>query len=226
MKTRPLITLSLALAGGLAACSAPPSEPASPTWSDVGPILRGECTSCHGSTAVDTGGGYRFDFYEMSEAVCGDAAKAIPIPLLAGATATLIAADTAPTTTGDRPRMPPAPAPTLFDWERRTIAAWAAAPTKGPPPANNHDPFIQVGTLPSTATGRLRFTALIGDEDEEPVVGVIQAGGSLFAMNRGGTFAVDFDVSTWPTGTQRLSATLCDGWTHKTYDLGPVTISR
>jgi hypothetical protein len=208
------------------ACSAPASVPSHPTWADVAPVLRGECTSCHGSTANVTGGGYRLDFFDMTADVCGDAAKALTTPLLAAGAAPLITADVAPTPTGDRSRMPPAPAPTLFDWERRMLQAWAAAPSKGPPPAANHMPFINVGKLPAKVSSHLTFTALLDDPDGEAVVGVIQAGGALFAMDRSGTFVVDFDTATWAAGPQRLTATLCDGWTNVTYDLGPVQLER
>jgi hypothetical protein len=210
----------------VAACSAPPDVPAHPTWADVAPVFRGECTSCHGSTAAVTGGGYRLDFFDMTPEVCGDAAKALTTPLLAAGAAPLIKIDVSPTPTGDRTRMPPAPAPELADWERKMLLAWTTTPSKGPPPGGNHPPFIDVGKLPTKASGTLAFPALIDDADGEPVVGVIQAAGSLYAMDRAGTFSVSFDTSSWPVGVQRLSATLCDGWTRVTYDLGPVTIER
>jgi hypothetical protein len=218
--------LALPALGLAAACSGPPTVPAHPTWADVAPVLRGECTGCHGSTANDTGGGYRLDFFDMTPEVCGDAAKALPSPLLAAGAAPLIKLDVSPTPTGDRPRMPPAPAPNLYDWERKLLLAWTTAPSKGPPPGDNHVPFIDVGTLPAKVSGHLTFTALLDDPDGEPVVGVIQGGNALYTMNRAGTFAVDLDTATWPVGTQRLSATLCDGWTRVTYDLGPVVIER
>jgi hypothetical protein len=221
------LALGALLASTGAACSSPPSVPEHPTWADVSPILHGECSHCHGSTAGDTGGSYRLDFFDMTPEVCGDAAHAIGsgTPRAAGL-ASLIKIDVSPTPNGDRPRMPPAPAPALYDWETQMLLRWTSAPSKGPPPATNHAPFIDVGTLPATAAGHLTFTALIEDPDGEPVVGVIRAGNVEFAMNRSGTFAVDFDTATWPVGTQRLSATLCDGWTKVTVDLGPVTITR
>src|SRR5262245_34066877 len=58
---------SLLVAGLLvgAGCADPPDVPAQPTWTEVAPILRGQCSSCHGSTADVSGAGYRFDFYDM-----------------------------------------------------------------------------------------------------------------------------------------------------------------
>jgi len=72
----------------------PTHDPGAPDWADVSPLLRGECTGCHGSTANDTGGGYRLDFYDMTPAVCGEAAQALgSATILAGGAAPLIKAD-------------------------------------------------------------------------------------------------------------------------------------
>jgi hypothetical protein len=221
---RHVIALSL-VAGP--ACTPPPTVPAHPTWADVAPILRGECAGCHGSTAATTGGGYRLDLYDATPDVCGEAARALgPVTLLASGAALLIAADTTPPPTGDRARMPPAPAPALTTWEREALARWAASPSKGAPPADNHAPVVSVGQLPAMVDGRLQFTAVTSDADDDPVVGVLKIADVLFAMNRSGAFAVDLDASKWPAGTQRLTATLCDGWSAATYDLGPVRVQH
>src|SRR6185295_7989491 len=63
--------LGSALLGG---CGGP-DVPEHPTWVDVEPIVRAQCTSCHGASAAITGGGTRFDFYDMSTSLCGDAAQ-------------------------------------------------------------------------------------------------------------------------------------------------------
>ena len=47
-------------------CSSTPAEPSDPAWADVAPIFRGECNSCHGWNAGQTGGGYRFDFFDVT----------------------------------------------------------------------------------------------------------------------------------------------------------------
>jgi hypothetical protein len=220
----PVLALSVLAVG---ACEGPPEPPLHPTWADVAPIIRGECGGCHGSTAFDTGGGYRLDFFDMTPEVCGDAAQALgSAKIFAAGSAPLIKADVSLPPTGDRPRMPPAPGPVLLDWERRMLQRWTTQPSKGPPPAENHVPIIDVGHLPATVTGRLSFTALVSDPDGEPVVGVIKIAGVLFAMNRSGSFSVDLDTSSWSLGSQRMSATLCDGWTNVTYDLGPVQITH
>jgi hypothetical protein len=210
-----------------AACSEPPSVPEHPTWADVAPIVHGECASCHGPTANDTGGGYRLDFYDMTPAVCGDAAQGLGgAAILAGTSAPLIKVDVTSPGGGTRARMPPAPAPGLFDWERLTLDRWADQPSKGAPSATNRVPTIDVQRVPAMVNGHLSFTAVVADPDGDPVVGVLEIAGAVYGMNRPGAFDVELDASTWAAGTQRLSAVLCDGWTNVRYDLGPVRVTH
>jgi hypothetical protein len=227
MTHRLSMLLALALPGA-AACSQPPTVPLHPTWADVSPIVQGECASCHGPTALTTGGGYRLDFYDMTPAVCGDAAQGIGnAPILAGLVAPLMKLDLASPGGGVRARMPPAPAPGLFDWERNTIDRWADEPSKGAPPVTNRVPTIDVHRLPASVTNdHLSFTAVVADPDGDPVVGVLEIAGAVYGMNRPGAFDVELDASSWVAGTQRLAAVLCDGWTNVRYDLGPIQITR
>ncbi len=213
----------LLLAGG---CSGAPSVPEHPTWADVQPILKGECTQCHGATASVTGFGYRLDFYDVTKDVCGDAALALPNGILAGAAAPSIITDVTPSTDDDRARMPPAPAPVLHGWERETLLRWAAQPVKGPPPADNHLPTIQVTGLPMVVNDNLSFSAFVDDADGDEAIGVLEIAGAVFAMPSSGSFNVQIPASAWPAGTQRLSAVLCDGWTSATYDLGPIDVKH
>jgi hypothetical protein len=208
------------------ACQGPPEAPLHPTWADVQPILAGNCNHCHGSTADKTGSIgsaiYRFDFFDMNDDVCGDAARAMPVPALAAASASAMKLDLR----GGRPKMPPAPADPLHDWERDTILRWADAPVKGPPPADNRRPRIRVSSLPSSVTNKLAFFAVVEDSDGDSVVGVIQFGNATFQMDHPGSYAVDLDMTGMAAGTQRLSATLCDGWASTTYDLGPIVVTK
>ena len=200
----------------------------------MAPILRGECSQCHGSTALQTGLDYRLDFFDMTSDVCGEAARALPSPtalptpgpVLAAAAASLIMTDIEPPAGGGDPKMPPLPGLPLFDWEQQTLERWASKPVKGPPPTGNHQPTIQVNGLPSVVDRQLAFTVLLSDADGDDVVGVIEVAGQLFAMNRSGSFAVDFDASTFPSGVQRMTAVLCDGWASASYDLGPVDVKH
>ena len=77
---RPWQLSLLALFGAFGACDGTPAQPQNPAWADVAPIFRGQCNGCHGWNAGQTGGGYRFDFYDVStdptKDVCGDAALA------------------------------------------------------------------------------------------------------------------------------------------------------
>jgi len=214
---------------GCGACSDVPSIPLQPTWSDVEPILRGQCVSCHGPTAKDTGSSYRLDFYEMTPAICGDAALALDAAvILAGGAGTpaLIRIDVEPMAGVAWPRMPPQPSPALPDWQRETLARWATSPVKGPPPHGNRAPTITTSKLPALSDRTFTFTAILDDPDGDPVIGVIKAGGFAFLMNRPGSFAVAFDTAAWPAGSLRPTAVLCDGWMSASYDLGPVEIKH
>ena len=227
------VRLLKSLAGSLVAavllvgCIGTPEVPRDPTWSDVEPILRGQCNHCHGSTATTTGLGYRFEFFDMDPTVCGDAALALPTSALAGVSALLMATDIVPAEGAPRARMPPIPARELADWERLTIQRWAANPVKGPPPPGNHLPTMQVTELPATVDTRLRFGVVLADADGQAIVGVIRVGDVLtYGMDRSGSFIVDVDATTWPGGTFRITATLCDGWQSQALDLGPITVSH
>ncbi len=222
-----LLALS-ALASG-PGCDQPPTAPDQPTWADVAPILRGSCNSCHGWTSPRTGSFYRFDFYDVTKANCGDAALAMdPNVTLAGSTASAmqIAADVIPQSGAAFPTMPPQPSPAVPDWEILTLTRWAAHPIKGPPPAGNAPPTITVSNFPLTAGNQLGFTAVLSDPNGDSAIGVIEVNNQAFLMDRPGSFDVSFDSSTWTAGSMRVQAVLCDGWTSGTYDLGPVTIQH
>jgi hypothetical protein len=246
-----LVGLFATLLGGMG-CGSPHGVPAQPTWSDVEPVLRGECVSCHGWSTSErvcpgfgdpeampscqlweggerfgTGGGLRLDFYDVTREVCGDAVLALdPSLVLAGSptAAAQIETDVVPQNGARWPRMPPEPSPALPDWEIETLSRWASQPTKGPPPVGNRPPTIAVSQFPASSDAQLAFTAIIDDPDADSVLGVVEVEGLAFPMNRSGSFAVQFDSSSWPAGTVRPTAVVCDGWTSKTYDLGPVEI--
>ncbi|HVV51564.1 MAG TPA: hypothetical protein VHO06_17980 [Polyangia bacterium] len=212
MRARLLAVAVVAL--GAAGCASPPAEPLHPAWADVAPLFRGACDGCHGWTSPQTGGGYRFDFYDT--AACGDAALALnPALPLAGApgVGALIVEDVLPERGSPWPRMPPQPSPALPDWERDTIERWAVQPAKGMAPLGNRPPTISVDAYPVTVDAQLSFIAVLDDPDGDSVIGVVEANGSAFLMDRAGSFDVSFDTSTWPAGTQTVTEVLCDGWT-------------
>jgi hypothetical protein len=224
---RALVAAAVALlAGGAAGCGGGPQAPASPTWVDVQPIIRGQCTGCHGTTAGMSGGGFRFDFYDM--AVCDNAARALPDGLpLAQAQATKIW--NAITTTQDqpnvRPIMPPPPAPYLADWEWQTIKAWRDGGTPKGTPVDNHAPTIQLYGQLATADTGFDITAVVADADADPVVGMLSIGDLSLYMDRSGAFSAHVDTSSWAAGQVAISAELCDGWAAtQVPQLGTITV--
>lgn len=223
----PMVRL-LVLSGMMGAgCSPPPVVPAEPTWADVGPIFRGQCNGCHGWTAPQTGGSYRFDFYDVTEETCGEAAKALdPGVILAGSPLAppFIHEDVIPQGGSIWARMPPPPSPALPDGERDALERWSAKPERGSAPAHNLPPTLQVQGFPTAVDRSLAFTAVLSDPDADAAIGIIRvndAAGNELAflhMNRTGSFAVSFDASTWPAGAVTLDVVVCDGWTKAEYN--------
>lgn len=218
----------LALGLLVPACEPPPDVVRNPTWAEVEPILRGACNHCHGSTARVTGANgqvaYRLDFYDV--AACGDAAPAMTFPALAHASAASIRSALTVPPQAERPRMPPAPAQPLLDWQRETLLRWANNPVKGAPPGDNRPPHIRAQRLPAVIDNELRFTAVLEDPNGESVIGVIRVADKLYKMDRSGAFAVVLDASSWDVGDHAISATLCDSWGSVSYELGAVRVSR
>ncbi len=210
------------------ACGTSPAVPEHPTWADVEPILRAECTHCHGPTARETGASgalvYRFDFFEMTPSVCGDAATALTPQGMALGWAKLIGSSIKPPSGGERARMPPAPGPALADWQRETLLRWSAAPLRGVPDVGNRRPGIQLAADSGVADALLSFTATIDDPDGEPVVGLLKIGDLALQMDRPGSFSASIDTRAWTAASYPISATLCDGWDAVSYPLGNVQI--
>ena len=172
-------------------CSSTPAEPENPAWADVAPIFRGECNGCHGWNAGQTGAGFRFDFFDVTSDVCGDAALALGNGvILAGSplAAPHIAADVVTQPGATWPRMPPQPSPALPKWERDTLERWAAQPVKGPPPPDNRAPTITVSDFPVHRWKRARLHGGLADPDGDSALGVIEVNGFGFLMNRPGSF--------------------------------------
>jgi hypothetical protein len=213
--------LSLAAAAAaLAGCSEPPVEPAEPAWADVAPIFRGECNSCHGWTAKQTGGSYRFDFFQMSAETCGDAALALDSGVILAGNALAagqIAADVQKQGSSSWARMPPPPSPALPDWERSTVERWAANPIQGTEPKGNRPPTLDLSSYSAKADRTFSFTTVLEDPDGDAALGVIEVNGLAFLMNRTGSFTVSFDSSSWPNGSQDVKMVVCDGWAKGEY---------
>ena len=213
------------------------AAPSKPTWeAEVFPILQGRCLGCHGSTAASTGGGsFRFDFFDTSK--CG---KDFDFAGSAGfGLRQTILADVVPqeVTEGDkvkktfRPRMPPAPANLLEDWEVQTLRNWAKYADKDKEKARggegrrNRDPKIRITSeLPSSVGDSLNVSYVIEDADDDPVIGILRLGDKEIELNgqRGGE--VTFEDIGGDSGDElTISADLCDGWERvNVEDLGTV----
>jgi hypothetical protein len=200
--------------------------PEGPTWASVEPILRAECGHCHGATANLTGGGFRFDFYDMTSGPCGEAAAVLADVGLARFNADNIARAITSTEPTVRPIMPPLPAPYLSETEWLTILRWTANPIKGDKPPSNHAPWISIDGTSRTADENLDVNVVVRDPEGDPVVGVVKIGGEVGKMDRSGAFAARYDTSSWPAGTTVMSAVLCDGWSQVSVDLLAITIEH
>ncbi len=209
-----------------------PEAPEHPTWADVQPILAGECTHCHGANAGNAGSGYRFDFFDMTTEICGDAANGMGVNVTLGkALASQISTAISTTDGSMRPDMPPLPAPFLADWEWQTILRWTADPQRGAPRGSNTPPTIRLDDVQWDALGvpvdkTLDLSAVVDDADGDPVVGVLNIGGHSLKMDRSGSFTTRLDTSSWPAGPIAVSAVLCDGWSNVSYALGSITIAH
>jgi hypothetical protein len=221
-----LVPLGLAIAA--TACEPTHVVPEQPAWSDVEPILRAECTHCHGGSAAITGsaGGavYRLDFFDVTADVCGEAASAIEAVGFAERWAASIASAITSTSPSIRPRMPPAPALSLADWQWQTVLRWTDHPVKGSVPSTNRLPTIQVDRDPGPADARLRLVITLDDPDGESAVGLVAVGGHQLKLDRPGRTFVELETAGWPSGELPVSAVVCDGWDRATYGLGKVTI--
>jgi hypothetical protein len=225
---RPLLVGWLLVLGPTVACRSSPAVPAHPTWSDVEPILRADCLQCHGGSAASTASlgavVYRFDFFDVTTAVCGDAAAAVELSTFAAGWAGLMATSITSVNEATRPRMPPAPSPSLADWEWQTLLNWTADPVKGSYPPDNRPPTLHLTTDTRVVDQRLNLSAVLEDPDGQSAIGVLTVGDYTLKMDRPGAFTATVDTSNWPAGDAAIAATVCDGWSRARYDLGGVSV--
>ncbi len=222
----------------LGACSGPVT-PDKPTWeADIYPILQGQCLNCHGATSNKTGPAFRFDFFDLDK--CKDIGP--PPPDLELDTPNgwtwrgAIADDVKPqlrTNEGRvvetfRPRMPPAPASLLEDWQVETIAKWSKRSkedARGKRPSNrNRLPTIRITSeLPESTDSELTVSFVVEDGDDDPVIGLLKIGDQSHYINSAGLGEHTFDLSGESNGELTITANLCDGWEQQPFDdLGKV----
>ena len=174
----------------------------------------------------------RLDFFDVTpRRRAGDAAARATIPPSASALGSPLAYVTDQRTTSPRSRTRGGRACPLS--RARCCRAGRSRPSRDGRETRSRDrrpsvtsrPTIRRSSgLPATADRTLAFTAVLEDPDGDAALGVIEAGGVAFLMNRAGAFAVRLDASGWPEGPIHPSAVVCDGWTKRTIDLGPVEI--
>ncbi|MBC8133441.1 MAG: hypothetical protein H7X95_10715 [Deltaproteobacteria bacterium] len=222
-----LVALVLAAGVALSACAESREAPAEPTWREVEPILRGECSHCHGASAKTTGGGFRFDFYEMTKETCGDAVEALGVDTpMAKALAPQLAKAITSDYTSVRPSMPPLPAEYLEEWQWQTILRWADKPQRGVRGSDNTPPSILVNQLSAKADKFMDVAVSLEDRDGDPVIGVLTIGDQSFKMDRSGSFNTRADTSTWEPGDRKVGVVLCDGLSSVSYMLGTVNVTH
>jgi len=219
--------LFFACVSTFAAACGPDDPPEQPTWAQVEPILRAECGSCHGSGALETGGGIRFDFYDLNTSACGpDVLSALSDVSAAKKQNDDIAKAITTKDPNVRPLMPPPPAPYLTDNEWLTILRWTARPILGDKPPNDLPPRISLEGTPFVADQTLDIHAVVDDPEGEPVVGILKVGDWTGPMDRAGSFAARLDTSSWPNGVVTVSAVICDGWSQVSAPLQTIEIKH
>jgi mono/diheme cytochrome c family protein len=204
-----VLTMVSAAALGAAGCGEDDPVPAQPTWvSDVEPILRANCFSCHGASA-DTLGRHRFDVYDLDS--YSTAGAFTDLDVVGGKMEAPLILSYA-TDPNDNTRMPPPPAPRLSDRDIEILRRWAAAK----PPARgrrdyDHPPDAWSTVEPRWMADKLAVTIQVHDDDHEVVLGQLSAGSSpATRILRPGYQTLLLDAAV-PTGTI-INALITDGW--------------
>jgi hypothetical protein len=227
MKTSIRFSLLVALASGWTACEAPPVVPKEPTWVDVEPIFRGQCNHCHGRTADVTGGTFRLDVFDSSDARCGEVASTMKSPIDGSFWANRAVVSVKPDE-GARPRMPPSPASTLEDWEVEMLTKYTASKEKLKDNKANKKPTITLmGKLPDDVDNELEVNVIAGDPDDHGVVGFLKLGDEVVDLPGPGLHTVKFNTSMVMDGDElTLRGGVCDSWANTVRNLGTVTVKR
>lgn len=224
--TRPGLSglAALALFTGVATCAAP-EPPTNPSWDvDVYPILRGSCGNCHGDTAGLTGPGmgFRFDTCNPADFKIGTDKERAALGLGAVNLAPLILMDVLPSAGGGRPKMPPAPAEPLSEYEVGVLRNWEKVVSQA---RGNND--ISAACRKSVANRDPRARLVSWNKDGNDLVAVLDItdlDGDIVL----GTVANSDDLITSVgrrtvrvKGSQTIKLQLSDGWTTVDVTLEP-----
>jgi hypothetical protein len=201
---------ALALLTGVSTCAAP-EPPTNPSWDvDVYPIIRGSCANCHGDTAGLTGPGmgFRFDTCNPADFKIGERAA---LGLGATGLAPLILADVLPPSGGGRPKMPPAPAEPLSEYEVGVLRNWVKVVEKA-----NGDLSLACRKSVANRDPRARLVSRTKDgNDLVAVLDITDLDGDIVL----GTVANSDDKITSVgrrtvrvKGSQTIKLQLTDGW--------------
>jgi hypothetical protein len=161
-------------------CTAPPVAPEKPSWDlDVEPILRGNCSHCHGEQTTKIAPPWRFDVCDPAAMNASGVSPQEPVlGAFAASSAIVMAVDQ-----GKPTKMPPAPAGTLSDYDATVLRNWAKVTGQsGAKPEDfckktgrNHDPRARLVTT-TWQNGDLVATIDITDEDGDQVFTKVTAG--------------------------------------------------
>jgi hypothetical protein len=207
--------VALALATGaitVAPSCAVPEAPEKPAWdTDVYPILRGSCLHCHGAEYMTTANPWRFDV--CSPMLFADVEATTDVGLGAVAIGESLKMDIDASKT--RPKMPPAPAEPLGDYETKVLQNWLKLAT-----AKDVDPKVvckkqepngkpNVKLLKSRKEGDTAWLTLeVTDPDGDVVAGKISAGDASTKISKLGRYEVKIEKAT----SDDYKAKVSDGW--------------
>jgi len=95
------------------------------------------------------------------------------------------------------------------------------------PPLDRESDQITVDGTAVLVGKMLDVNVIVTDPDGDPVVGKLKIGDQVIKMmDRSGAFSERFDTSSWPAGTVRLTARLCDGWSLVSADVLDIPINH
>jgi hypothetical protein len=178
--TETLAAVSLTLTFGCAA----PIAPDKPSWDvDVEPIIKGNCSHCHGELASQIAPAYRIDVCDPAPLKDGAGIDGL-VTGAAVVSGTIVMTITDP---GLPSRMPPAPALPLSDYDITVLKNWAKVVTDSgvqtacKKQSSNHDPKARLITTRWDGDD-LWATIEVSDSDGDQVFTKVKAGSASYDL--------------------------------------------